>query len=1047
MMSRKINKRILLSLLLCNCSGALFAQQVKGVVKAKSDNSPMMGVSVVVKHKTVGASTDFDGKYTLQPVAATDSLVFSYIGYKSQTVAVKGRKEINVSLEEEVTTLEGVTVSVGYRTERKTDLTGAVSVVKVNEMMSTAENNPMKALQGRVAGMQVTDNGGPAGKATIRIRGIGTLNNNDPLYIIDGVPTQGGMHELNSNDIESIQVLRDASAASIYGSRAANGVIVITTKKGRNGVLKVDFDHYTTVSMFHSRMKMLNANEYAQVLWKAAVNRGNDPNQNALGIHYDYTTDANGHSTLNNLYYPRQYFDKTGSPMLPSNTDWFKEITRMGVTESYNLSVTNGTDKGNYFLSLGYYNNDGLVKNTDFSRLSARINTDYKLFGDVVTIGENFTVNRTSEVEQPYQITEAAMIAVPFIPVRTQDGKHWGGPVNGLPDRQNPARLVNDNKNNRYNYWRMFGNAFVNIKPIDKLNIRSNFGVDYGNFYKRTLNHSYISGFMEEGKEKTFSQLEQSHWTKWNWANTATYDFELGKSRFETLAGMEMFSQDDINFSVKGTTLALETPEYMWPNLATGGITGGGGATGYKLLSFFGKINYAYDNKYLASATLRHDGSSRFAKDNRWGTFPAFNLGWRLSQEAFMENIRNTVSEIKLRFGWGQNGNQEIGNYSIYDIYDPYYGVTGDYIWSGTGIWNTSYDIEGKGSGQLASGFRRSRLGNKDLKWETTTQTNFGLDFGFFNNNLYGSVEYYIKKTKDILVEPPYAGIKGEGATQWVNGAGMENKGWEVSVGYRNETKGGLKYDINANVSTNKNKVTELPESVVNAYGGNGKWDNILGRPYQSYYGYVADGIFKTQEELDQHPIQNGKGIGRIRYRDLNNDGVVNEDDRTWIGSPYPDFIYGLNLNLEYKNFDFTLFLQGVQNVDIINDVKKHTDFWSVVDTYSNKGRRLLDAFDPVTNPDSDIPSVAYTDDNNEGRMSTYYVENGSYLKLRNVQLGYTLPKEVSEKIKLSKLRLYVSGQNLFTIKSKSFTGKDPENPNYGYPIPITFTMGLNASF
>ena len=485
----------------------------------------------------------------------------------------------------------------------------------------------------------------------------------------------------------------------------------------------------------------------------------------------------------------------------------------------------------------------------------------------------------------------------------------------------------------------------------------------------------------------------------------------------------------------------------MWPNLATGGITGGGGATGYKLLSFFGKINYAYDNKYLASATLRHDGSSRFAKENRWGTFPAFNLGWRLSQEAFMENIRNTVSEIKLRFGWGQNGNQEIGNYSIYDIYDPYYGVTGDYIWSGTGIWNTSYDIEGKGSGQLASGFRRSRLGNKDLKWETTTQTNFGLDFGFFNNNLYGSVEYYIKKTKDILVEPPYAGIKGEGATQWVNGAGMENKGWEVSVGYRNETKGGLKYDINANVSTNKNKVTELPESVVNAYGGNGKWDNILGRPYQSYYGYVADGIFKTQEELDQHPIQNGKGIGRIRYRDLNNDGVVNEDDRTWIGTPYPDFIYGLNLNLEYKNFDFTLFLQGVQNVDIINDVKKHTDFWSVVDTYSNKGRRLLDAFDPVTNPDSDIPSVAYTDDNNEGRMSTYYVENGSYLKLRNVQLGYTLPKEVSERIKLSKLRLYVSGQNLFTIKSKSFTGKDPENPNYGYPIPITFTMGLNASF
>ena len=1046
-MSRKINKRILLSLLLCNFSGALFSQEVIGVVKAKADNTPMMGVTVMVKNKSVGASTDFDGNYTLHPVAATDSLVFSYIGYKTQTVAVKGRKNISVSLEEEVTALEGVTVSVGYRTERKTDLTGAVSVVKVNEMMSTAENNPMKALQGRVAGMQVTDNGGPAGKATIRIRGIGTLNNNDPLYIIDGVPTQGGMHELNSNDIESIQVLRDASAASIYGSRAANGVIVITTKKGKKGVLKVDFDHYTTVSMFHSRMKMLNSNEYAQVLWKAAVNRGGNPNQNPLGIHYDYTTDANGHSTLNNLYYPREYFDKTGSPMLPSNTDWFKEITRMGVTESYNLSVTNGTEKGNYFLSLGYYNNDGLVKNTDFSRLSARINTDYKLFGDVVTIGENFTVNRTSEVEQPHQITESAMIAVPFIPVRTTDGKHWGGPVNGLPDRQNPARLVADNKDNRYNYWRMFGNAFVNIQPIKGLNVRSNFGIDYGNFYKRVLNRSYVSGFMEEGKEKTFSQLEQAHWTKWNWANTATYDFELGKSRFETLAGMEMYSQNDLNFAIKGNNLAVETPEYMWPSLATGGVSGSGSTTGYKLLSFFGKINYAFDNKYLASVTLRHDGSSRFAKDNRWGTFPAFNLGWRISQESFMEKINHTVSDLKLRFGWGQNGNQDINNYAIYDIFDPYYGVTGDFIWNG--IWKTSYDLDGKGSGQLASGFRRTRLGNKNLKWETTTQTNFGIDFGFFDNSLYGSAEYYIKKTKDILVEPPYAGIKGEGAYQWVNGAAVENKGLEVSVGYRNETKGGLKYDINANVATNKNKITELPTSVINSYGGNGKWDNGLGRPIGSnnFYGYVADGIFKTQEEVDRHPTQNGKGIGRIRYRDLNNDGVVNEDDRTWIGNPQPDFIYGLNFYLEYKNFDFTAFFQGVHNVDVVSNVKRHTDFWSVQDTYGNKGRRLLDAFDPVTNPDSDIPSVSSVDDNNEGRMSTYYVENGSYLKLRNVQLGYTLPKELSERIKLSKLRLYVSGQNLLTIKSKSFTGKDPENPNYGYPIPITFTMGLNASF
>lgn len=1043
-MDKKIKKWLFMSSLFCY--GLISAQQteVKGLITSKTDNQPLMGVSVIVKNKgNVGTTTDFDGNYKLK-VSQNDTLSFSYIGFKTLNIAVGTKSQINVAMEEEMVMMEEV-VAVGYRTERKADLTGAVSVVKVDEMMSAAENNAMKALQGRVAGMQVTNDGNPSGAATIRIRGIGTLNNNDPLYIIDGVPTQGGMHELNSNDIESIQVLRDASAASIYGSRAANGVIVITTKKGKQGVLKVDFDHYTTFSFFQSRMKMLNSKEYAQVLWKASVNNGLNPNDNGLGIHYEESVDSNGNKTLNNLYYPKQYYDKYDNLIIPSNTDWFKEITRPGIANSYNLSVTNGTEKGNYFFSLGYYNNDGLVKHTDFSRISARINSDYKLLGDVITIGENFTINRTSEVTQPHQITESAMIAVPFIPVHTADGKGWGGPVKNLPDRQNPARLIEYNKDNRYNYWRSFGNVFVNIRPIEKLNIRSNFGLDYGNFYKRSLNRSYVSGYMEEQKNKNFSLMEQAHWLKWNWTNTITYDFEFGNHRFETLAGMEMYNQDDTNFSVQANNFAIETPAYMWPSLGTGTITGTGNSTGYRLFSLFGKVNYAYADRYLLSATLRYDGSSRFHKDHRWGTFPAFNVGWRISQEEFMESLKPAVSDLKLRFGWGQNGNQDISNYAIHNIYSPYYGVTGDYIWNS--IWNTSYDIDGKGSGQLASGFKRERIGNQRLKWETTTQTNFGLDFAFLDNSLYGSAEYYIKKTTDILVEPPYAGIKGEGAAQWVNGAAMENKGLELSVGYRNETSFGLKYDINANLSTNKNRITELPESVINAYGGNGKWDNILGLPYQSYYGYVADGIFKTQDDLDKHPTQDGKAIGRIRYRDLNNNGVIDEDDRTWLGNPYPDFIYGVNVNLEYKNFDLSFFLQGVHNVDIINDVKRHTDFWSVVDTYSNKGQRLLNAFDPITNPNSDIPSVAYTDTNNEGRLSTYFIENGSYLKLRNVQLGYSLDKSVLEQLRISKLRFYISGQNLFTIKSKNFTGQDPENPNYGYPIPMTFTMGLNASF
>nr|WP_203969024.1 TonB-dependent receptor [Capnocytophaga stomatis] len=1038
---KKMNLMFLMSFFCCY--GIISAQQVnvQGVVKSKTDNEPLLGVSVIVKNRVgIGTTTDFDGNYRLT-VNTNDTLSFSYVGFKTLNVAVSGRTQINVSLEEDMVMIDEV-VAVGYRTERKADLTGAVSVVKVDEMMTAAENNPMKALQGRVAGMQVTNDGTPSGVATIRIRGVGTLNNNDPLYIIDGVPTKAGMHELNSNDIESIQVLRDASAASIYGSRAANGVIIITTKKGKQGAIRVDFDHYTTISSFQSQIETLNSDEYARVLWKAFKNSGQDPNTNPIGIMYDEGIDASGNAVLNRLRYPSEFKDKIGRILLPADTDWFDEVTRTGVAHSYNLSVSNGTEKGNYFLSLGYYKNEGLVKYSDFSRISARINSDYKLLDGVVTIGENLTINRTSEVGQ--NIIEGAVIAAPFIPVRTADGTGWGGPVGGMPDRQNPARVIHDGQNNRFNFWRTFGNVFINIQPLDKLNFRSSFGLDYGNYFKRGLNHSFISGFLEEPKALTFSSLEQAHWLKWNWSNTITYDFELGSHRFETLAGMEMFRQNDTDFSVRAYDFAVETPDYMWPNLGTGRITGTGLSSGYRLFSFFGKVNYALASRYLASVTLRYDGSSRFHKDNRWGTFPAFNLGWRISQESFMESLQNTVSDLKLRFGWGQNGNQEIGNYSIYNIYVPYYGVTGDYIWNS--IWNTSYDIEGKNSGQLASGFKRDRLGNKELKWETTTQTNFGLDFAFFDNSLYGSAEYYIKKTKDILVEPPYAGIKGEGAHQWVNGAAMENKGLEISLGYRNETSFGLKYDLNANFSTNKNRITELPESVVNAYGGNGRGDNILGRPLGSFYGYVADGIFKSQSEVDNHATQEGKGVGRIRYRDLNNDNIINDDDRTWIGDPHPDFIYGLNVNLEYKNFDLTFFLQGVHNVDIDSAVKRHTDFW-FFDTYSNKGKRLLDAFDPVTNPNSDIPSVSNLNPNDEGRFSTYFVENGSYLKLRNIQLGYSLPQSLLEKVKMSKMRFYVSGQNLFTIKSKNFSGKDPENPNYGYPIPMTFTVGINASF
>lgn len=1033
-------KKFYLILLLVCFGNFLYAQNrvIKGIVKSEADKEPLIGVSVKVKNTTQGTVTGIDGDFSIDvPVDAV--LEFSYVGFKTTEISVSGKNSLDVLLQEDSHLLTEV-VAVGYRTERKADLTGAVSVVDVADMMSAAENNPMKALQGRIAGMQVTTDGSPSGAATIRIRGIGTLNNNDPLYIIDGVPSTAGMHELNSNDIESIQVLRDASAASIYGSRAANGVIIVTTKKGKSGSLKVNFDAYATASFYANRMKMLNSKEYAEVIWKANVNDGLNPNNNTLGIVFQDELGTQGNRILKNVYVPE--FLDSDKTLRTSDTDWFDEVTRTGFAQSYNLSVSNGSDKGSYFLSLGYYDNNGIVKKTDFSRYSARINSDYKLFDGLITIGENFTLSRTSEVAQPHNILEQALRAIPLIPVHTDDGKGWGGPIGGMPDRHNPARLVDDNRDNRYRYWRLFGNAFVNVQPVKGLNVRSSFGIDYGNFYKRSLTYSYKTGYLES--DKTSVLMEQAHWTKWTWSNTATYDFMIGKNRFETLLGMEMFKQEDINFSSQRDGFALEDPNFMWPDQGSGNSLVTGGSTGYNLMSYFGKVSYAYDDKYLASATLRHDGSSRFGKNNRWGTFPAFNLGWRITQEEFMKPLDHIFSDLKLRFGWGQTGNQEMGNYATYTIYVTDYG-TGNPTWGR--LTGTAYDLAGKGSGILSSGFRRNQRENPNLKWETTTQTNIGLDFGLLDQSLYGSVEYYIKDTKDILFMAKSPGILGGGSDKYFNGAKMQNKGVEISAGYRDKTPFGLSYDITANWSKNNNKVVYIPDAVLVQYGGNGTWDNILNRPYGSFYGYVADGIFKTQEQLDRHAKQDGKGLGRLRYRDINNDGIIDEKDRTWLGNPFPDFEYGLNINLAYKDFDLVMFFQGVHNIDVYNLLKVETDFWSASDPGSNKGHRLLGAWDPVTNPGSDIPALSTTDSNNESRFSSYMIENGSYLKFRNVQLGYTLPKTTTAKIGLDRLRFYISGQNLFTIKSNSFTGFDPENVNYGYPIPMTFTFGLNASF
>ena len=1029
--------RLLMSSALCAVCTMANAQQVNvsGVIKDATGET-VIGASVMVKGTKTGTVTDFDGRFHVECTPGA-TLVISYIGY--QTQEVKAADGMNVVLQEAANDLNEVVVT-GYTTQRKADLTGAISVVSVDDIAKQNENNPIKALQGRVPGMNISADGSPSGTATVRIRGIGTLNNNDPLYIVDGIPTKAGMHELNGNDIESIQVLKDAASASIYGSRAANGVIIITTKKGKEGKIKVDFDGSIAVSTYAHKMKVLNAKEYGQVMWQAYVNDGMDPNTNGLGYRYDWGYNAQGTPMLNGISM-KKYLDDAGTTPA-ADTDWFDETTRTGVIQQYNVSVSNGSDKGSSFFSLGYYKNLGIIKTSDFNRFSARMNTEYKLLKNkMLTVGEHFTLNRTSEVQAPGGFLQNVLQFNPSLPIYTEDG-NYAGPVGGYPDRYNPVAVLERNKDNRYTYWRMFGDAYLNLNPFKDFNIRTTFGLDYSQKQQRFFTYPVTEGNVANNKNGV--EAKQEHRTKWMWNAVATYNMELGKNRIDLMAGMELNRQDDIYFSGYKEGFSILNPDYMWPDAGTTNPQAYGGGSGYSLVSFFGKANYNYADKYMASFTIRRDGSSRFGKNNRYATFPSVSAGWRINQESFLKKA-SWIDDLKIRASWGQTGNQEIDNLARYTLYVSNYGVNEN----GGQSYGTSYDIAGTNGGStLASGFKRNQIGNDNIKWETTTQTDLGFDFAFFRNTLYGNFDWYFKKTKDILVNMPGIAVMGEGSSQWINAGEMENRGFEFNIGYRNQTHFGLKYDVTANISSYRNKITALPTTVAanGTFGGNGV-KSVIGHPMGAQVGYVADGIFKSQEEIDNHATQEGAGLGRIRWKDLNGDDKITEADQTWIYNPVPDFTYGFNIYLEYKNFDFTAFFQGVQGVDIISDLKKETDIWAGLNIgFLNKGKRLLDAWS-ATNPDSNVPALSLSDNNNEKRVSSYWVENGSYLKLRTIQFGYNFPQTIASKLAMQRLRMYVSAQNLFTIKSSSFTGVDPENPNYGYPIPLNITFGLNVTF
>jgi len=1018
-------------ILLTMCAVFKNAKAQEPTVSGKvTDNKgeTLIGVSILLKGTKTGTSTNNEGRFSLVATGTDPVLVVSYIGFVNQEIPVNKRSTINIMLQADAKNLDEIVVT-GYQSERKKDLTGDVAIVDVDELKKQAVANPMKALQGQVAGVYVTGNGAPSAPATIRIRGIGTLNNNDPLYVIDGVPTKAGMHELNQADIESMQILKDASSASIYGARAGNGVIVITTKKGKTGSPQISGNAYTSLSTYVNKLDMLDAQGYGKILWQAYVNKNLDPNTNGLRYQFEWAVNpATNQPELNKVLLP-EYLN-SNQTLRTANTNWFNEVSQVGIVQNYDAQVSSGTENGHYLLSLGYFDNKGIVKTTGFDRISARINTDYKLFNGALTVGQNLSITKTKEVAA--DILNSALQALPIIPVHTVDGIGWGGPVDGMNDRQNPVRVLQDNKQNGYDFMRLFGNFFADVKLAKGLVFKSNFGIDYGDYTSRNWQKKYVSGYLVNDVNKVINN--QTHNVKTTWTNTLNYNLEKGKHRLNAFAGTEYLAENSSTFMASREGFILEDPNYLYLDAGTGIKDNSGSGAKNVLMSYISRANYSFMDRYLFSATVRRDGSSRFGANNKFGTFPAFSAAWRISDEPFLKKITGVFDELKLHAGWGKTGNQEINNNAIYNIYLSSYNIT-------------AYDLNGNKSGVLPSGFYLSQNANPNLKWEATEMTNAALDFSLWQQKLYGSVGVYTKKTSGILLLPPYIGVLGEGGNTYVNGASMENKGFELSLGHRSKLTDDLSIELNGNFDMVRNKVTQLPAEVVNTYGGDGKGQNILGRTTGSIFGYVADGLFRTQAEVDTHAAQPNKGMGRIRYKDLNNDGVINNSDQTWIGNPLPKYTYGLNASVNYKKFDFSFLLQGIGPVDVRNEAKYYTDFWSAVESSSNKGARLLNAWSP-SNPNTDIPAVALTDDNFENRISTYFIENGSYLKLRNAQIGYTFDKKLISKLKMQSLRFYVGGDNLaILMKSKSFTGLDPESPGFGYPNPLVVTAGINVKF
>jgi len=1055
---RVVNNRIVLNVgeqagssikQLSNEANLFLDHLVKGkVTDEKGEGLP--GVSIVVKGFQIGAITDGLGNYELDVPDENARLIFSFVGYETQEILVGSKNVIEVQLVSDTKSLEELVVT-GYSSQRKKDIVGSVSVVDMKATKSVPAGSVAQALQGQASGVNIINSGAPGAAPLIQIRGISSFGNNNPLVLIDGI--EGNLNRISAEDVESIQVLKDAGAAAIYGVRGANGVILVTTNKGKTGKPVLSYQTYFGVQtpLGKNPFNLLNSNDFMTVTNR--VNPNNKLFENGMP---DFMYGGPGGSGVANAGDPnvdpgKYFLDKINTAnnyliqeVNKQGTDWFSEVFKPAAVMNHHLSLNGGTDKSKYLLSLGYISQKGTLLNTHLKRYSLRSNTEFKI-GNSLRVGQNVNLIFSDNIGGNVSNSSIAWTfrQMPIIPVRDIFGNH-GGTFAGieLGASSNPVATQENTANNENKLLNIMGNVYAEVDFLKDFTFRSSIGNNTAHARIQTFTPTPYNN-REGNSTPNRLDSETAFSTQLTWTNTVSYQKQLDQHDVKLIVGTESIENKSSGLAGSSQGFFSMDKDYLILGNGTMAITNRSSASKNRLFSIFARLDYVFKDKYILGATIRRDGSSVFGSNKRYGVFPSASVGWRISEEDFLKDLP-WLTELKLRGGYGILGSQnnvDAGN--AFNLYGGGYG-------------STYYDITGS-SNSVRQGFAQTRIGNASTGWEENIVTNLGFDLSVFDNRLTLSAEYYKKKIKGLLFSQPLLGTVGGATPPTVNIGDIQNSGFDISVSYRQNVSQDLSFSAQVNLMTYTNKVVHLPGSGYFDGGGvqtvGNTVRNQVGKEVSSFFGYDIIGLFQNQSEVDNAPDQTGAAPGRFRYRDVDGDNIITANDRTFIGSPNPDFTYGLNLGVNYKKFDVMAVFYGSQGNELVNATKVYTHFYGGY--AGGKSNILLNAWTPE-NPNTEVPIVEPgLTLSSGGAFNSYFVEDGSFVKLKSLTVGYSPRLNFMEKINLSSLRVYFQASNLFMLTK--YTGLDPEvggsSSAFGIDYAFypgnqkNFTAGLSVSF